>query len=521
MSSSDGPYKSRLFNFFNRQYMRIGDRLKETVRQVGVLVEWSTQIVLYPIYTLIQAGRTVHRQLRSSQHQQHQVLLSPASDHPLKEVITAIQPWIQDYYSQEKALETDIPTVQGLVSQLGTHQLAVITPQQEIIPLFDSAQQEALEKYMIWQLADYYHDKQKYALPVTTTAPVLPPITVQPKLLFPLRLFWQSMAWIEQGKLAKTLNLFQEKTLVSIPSQPVITPPKIIPLLQSLFPETPPLLSVEKLTVLDQQLLHLENEQLYPLYHRIKDSLEPRLEQLHLDPDALKALIRSAFNYFNRIRNTSAHPKLAEPTSHQDWEADYTPRGFTDQPYPTFLESQRTISSIDHQQETLSTPLPRSQKITSENPFSLHLLISAAIDYFFHRQMSPKPLPSSSESLPESKEESFEDPWLVWGELFEEIAPNRPEPMVDRSYLPPLPNYRPPASKSMARKRKKPPSNSEAIIPSDDHSVEHNPDWLDIPATTTGYVKHPLEVLLEWFDSIMLWLEELILSLWQWFTRKE
>lgn len=42
------------------------------------------------------------------------------------------------------------------------------------------------------------------------------------------------------------------------------------------------------------------------------------------------------------------------------------------------------------------------------------------------------------------------------------------------------------------------------------------PDWLDIHATAMGYVKHPLEQLLEWLDRAMLWLEDVSIVFWRW-----
>jgi hypothetical protein len=41
-------------------------------------------------------------------------------------------------------------------------------------------------------------------------------------------------------------------------------------------------------------------------------------------------------------------------------------------------------------------------------------------------------------------------------------------------------------------------------------------DWVDAEATAVGYVKHPLERLLDWFDRLALWIEGAIVKLWQW-----
>jgi hypothetical protein len=41
-------------------------------------------------------------------------------------------------------------------------------------------------------------------------------------------------------------------------------------------------------------------------------------------------------------------------------------------------------------------------------------------------------------------------------------------------------------------------------------------DWIETRATEMGYVKHPLEQLLEWLDRAMLWLEELLMRVFHW-----
>jgi hypothetical protein len=49
--------------------------------------------------------------------------------------------------------------------------------------------------------------------------------------------------------------------------------------------------------------------------------------------------------------------------------------------------------------------------------------------------------------------------------------------------------------------------------------VQPTPDWIEIPATLMGYVKHPLEQILAWLDRVMLWLEETLLKFWQWWQK--
>ena len=55
-------------------------------------------------------------------------------------------------------------------------------------------------------------------------------------------------------------------------------------------------------------------------------------------------------------------------------------------------------------------------------------------------------------------------------------------------------------------------TNSEVSQPT---NIAHTPDWIETEATTMGYIKHPLEQLLAWLDSAMLWLENLLVKIWQ------
>ncbi|NEQ86644.1 MAG: hypothetical protein F6K26_43290 [Moorea sp. SIO2I5] len=57
---------------------------------------------------------------------------------------------------------------------------------------------------------------------------------------------------------------------------------------------------------------------------------------------------------------------------------------------------------------------------------------------------------------------------------------------------------------------------NSAIANYRNHSdVEPNQDWIETKATPEGYVKHPLERVLEWLDITMLWIEELVVKIWR------
>ncbi|NEP49405.1 MAG: hypothetical protein F6K65_11500 [Moorea sp. SIO3C2] len=65
-SPAKGPYRSRLFNFINRQSQRFVDQAQRTIRHLKVAGVWGGQILLYPVYLLVQASLSAGRQISSS-----------------------------------------------------------------------------------------------------------------------------------------------------------------------------------------------------------------------------------------------------------------------------------------------------------------------------------------------------------------------------------------------------------------------------------------------------------------------
>ncbi len=65
-SPAKGPYRSRLFNFINRQSQRFADQVQRTIRHLKVAGVWGGQILLYPVYLLVQASLSAGRQISSS-----------------------------------------------------------------------------------------------------------------------------------------------------------------------------------------------------------------------------------------------------------------------------------------------------------------------------------------------------------------------------------------------------------------------------------------------------------------------
>lgn len=126
------------------------------------------------------------------------------------------------------------------------------------------------------------------------------------------------------------------------------------------------------------------------------------------------------------------------------------------------------------------TTLPVSRET---DPFGIQSLFKAAIDYFFTREETPAIIPMDEEP---------ENVALVLAPPFSSLPANPVNPATEEHLLP------------------KPVHMPEV------REVEYTPDWIETTAYSVGYVKHPLEVVLEWVDKALLWLEKLIVACLGW-----
>jgi len=55
---------------------------------------------------------------------------------------------------------------------------------------------------------------------------------------------------------------------------------------------------------------------------------------------------------------------------------------------------------------------------------------------------------------------------------------------------------------------------------SQETGLEAAPDWIETEARAIGYLKHPLEQILELLDIFILWLEENLKKIWYWLRNR-
>ncbi len=526
MPPSASPYKSRLLSFLNRQSLQWRDRAGSTLRHLKVATEWGIQILIYPVYLAVQTARMAGKKLGQTLEKKplpeisaSQELLAIASDRAIEQVLQLVNPspatesvqisqaiadqpqkiGLESIFARLKPLvprfirERGMPlatiekssqelapvnldspatislqatnsVVGGIASFLETRRLVLVTPANELLDILSPTQEKKLQQRIRLELANYWYER-RLQLASSTTPGLIPSFSVHPiNVLPPVRFFWEVMRWMQTGSIAIAVNLFGESSLVHVKRPETLPIPPAIPV-------------AEILAHLDERLAELETQPFIPV-SRSMQYLRQRLQQLRHSAIALKPA-----------------------------EAD---------------------------------------------PFQIRSLIRAGIDYFFSPQSSNPSLqqPSLTPKTPlkpirEIPQATESDPWLSWEDLFTELGETDMASGVASAEgtmaLPlPTPVYRPPQAKpklsplvtpkpvsAKQGKTRSPfvsptPASSPTVTPSaaPNTFLETDADWLETEAKPVGYVKHPLERILEWLDRLLLWFEEASVSFWNWLRKR-
>ena len=477
--ASPGRYQSRLFNFLNRQALRLTDQVERAARHIKVAAVWGAQILLYPIYLLVEGSLSVGRQLTTKAEtgwprlkeftdKEHQELAKTQSvvDTPIQRVLSEVntlqlpelstlvvlQPGSlvstphQEFIEHkpvtqkgeltastgevvphenvsEKALSAQQTTskgnvIQGVASLLATRSLVLVTVENQILDILTPQQQQKLAAKIRWEVADLLHQRRLgQSLQLKKATPRLSTLD-RPIVFLPVRLFWKAMAWVQTSPIAIAANLFQEATLVGdeLPVSDQILVPS--PVLEPL-PQLPASNNSVIANSIGQQkaIAFLD----HAIAHLESYPLVPGKETLIVLRDSL----RDKWNSSLLAKGSSRNPENSLATS----------------PSPNKIQTfiQNLIPSSESSIPTTESPQRHSLQIQA--------LIYAAIDYFFGRRGSSLPGTDTqdyAQTLANSQEkvhplsghyssclplaqslENFEladagepDPWLSWSDLF-------------------------------------------------------------------------------------------------------
>lgn len=534
MSSYAGRYRSRLFNFLSQQTSRWGDKGDRALRHIKVGAIWGTQILLYPVYLIFQAARLVGKQIQQAIRQNIDPAAKnlPPSDSPVLRVLemAVASPPSAELSEDDDRVEVTKPqqVIQGIASELETHNLVLVTTENQIADIFDRTQQHELEKLISLEISDYLHHQlvAKETHPKLTNR--LPFLDDRPQLLPPLRFFRKAMAWVQTSPVATLVNLFQEEAV-----------------LLNLEVKTKYLKQRSQALKSRSDRLNFKSEELKSKNHL---SAIGTGESAENQPPSLIVKLDSAIAELE-TGNLAVVVKVTDSLAHRSQE---------------FLQIVKSrfadVSPVAYSQPKADNSALIARDDSPANIFTMQALIKGAIEYFFGKDGNNKLAspPQTAISVVSEVASEEENPWLTESVLFGEpvVIKIRPRKSIKKeepedrkvtlpaknsaytAYLPPTNNIDTNNSKS-AQKNKKADRNYPATQPKNKTSRSPNvpvqnaisntsvdsdrdnfyyydsqEDSIEVKAKPAGYVKHPLEQILQWLDSAMLWLEELIVKIW-------
>ncbi|MBW4674316.1 MAG: hypothetical protein KME52_09930 [Desmonostoc geniculatum HA4340-LM1] len=538
-SGSSGRYQSRLFNFVHQQSRRLTQQWEYTFRHLQVATKWGVELLLYPVYLLLQPSESDAKTLHTKEPQSRLNLPSNDTDFqpeidlsvdtPIENVLETVyylssqeaiatpeqtsqpfNPWgFLGFFRQksipknstnntniihsstitensaasikssqpENVLKRHLAVVRGIATNLLNRNLVLVTAENEILDILTPQQQAKLEDRIISEVANYWQ-------------------------------YWR----LAEAKKEKELLPKIDSLLAKLTGKDTVR----IPILPQGISNN--LVDSSKLfTFLDVAIAKVESNTLIPVQRRSQEIVQTAQTQLNI--------------FIYGKEQLTAKGEIAVK--------------------PDNLET---------------------------HTLNFQVLIEAALNYFFgvgtrktlestiadeqsSRVLFHRPKKALSESRELQNQDLTDDPWLAWGDLFgdTETLADKPTTLSENT-TPALASslsaglswpknwtLQQPKVKSGLVQRKKTtrhlasiPKTSakvtsvkqtEGIISqynSENHKgeifqqqfyqnteVEAQPDWIETKVTTTGYEKHPLEKVLEWLDFVMLWLEDMFVKTFQ------
>jgi hypothetical protein len=459
-SGPSGRYQSRLFNFLHKRSRRFAEQWNNSLRNLQVTTQWNVEAFIYSLFQLFQPTLEVGRELQGSEPQGRRNL--PPNDTDSLRSTTA-------------SVDTPINRV-----------LEIVSNPPDLVKN-NSGTKSSPNQYIsgsdIQGIATELSSKQLVLVTAENEIiDVLPPQQqekLQNQIAEEISNYWHSQNLLKLQKERELLpeinRLLTKLTNGQVPTEETVTDATS---------------STYVLELVDAAVAKLESNAVNPLSRAI-ESLKQRSQEV----------IQAAQTQLNIF----VYGKEELAGRGQIVLADDTPK----------------------------TPVD-----------SLKAVVGAVFNFLFGEhptnssQTTGKRLPqnqASSQNRDLPNQDTGVDDWLTWSDLFGNSP--RLKPDSGKSLSSNLVNsyqkflrqpgseivQRPKPSGNIASKNK---TESRIVQPESQNrkgnitqqrrqssQVEAQRDWIETEATPLGYEQHPLELLLEWLDRAMLWLEEILVKI--------
>jgi hypothetical protein len=422
----------------------------------------------------------------------------PATDSP---IATEAAPALAQ---QTKVGGANSAAIRGFATLLATQTLVLVTGQNQIANILTPQQQLFLEQQISTEVEDYWRIRRQ-------AAPANAPVDREGNLGAPARLFASAIAWIQTNPIAVALSRFGQSGLVWQQRHPEAQQTAAQENSQSPNPPIPA-------AFLNPQSpkSYMGVEIIHPL-PRLAKKWEPPIKIQNLLPAGALAVVEGTVT----VMAAFSLPAVSAITA-----------AVAEGSYELLQRAQKPFIALVSDSPAHSKP-PQLGETASEN--SMLALIRSAINHFFGErgeQLSGKAADAPASQL-SSGGDAEADIWLTESDIFGQQAPAgavSAAPVSGSQGVPagrgagnPVGRYWQSVRKflpSSAQDAGAPvgyaPAETETLQTPQQTGVKHSPDWIEAEVTWKEYIKHPLEVLLEWLDRALLWLEETAVKIWQW-----
>ncbi len=577
-NSTNGRFKSKALSFVFSKTLRWMDECEIAIRRAKIAVQWGAQMALHPIYALFQTSRFVGRQLQGAPHHAVKLLLfgtsSPEADVPIQKVVhlleelaiavPAIAPSTQTASeaislashsqvfipeaeklnpfapnqsvsfwqrlrngfetlrqgllvrrpSAESAIAAN-PTstalklhklgfltsadshaseinasrlkIQGVASRLNSRHLVLVVPGNQILDILTPTQQHQLQARITWEIADYGHRRKRELHRKQQVLGIT-------KLVFGDRNSHQRAL---------------PKALRALPGQIATLPSRLQNIPRQIWSQSAHLLQALPSPVRERVSSGLF---LQPTWNTLKQ-LPSRFSGLFLLPSRESSDIprlpgTHALPTFGLMLDFGLLRFIAERSRLRQLLKLQEPSWLT-------LRDLGGESSTDESQESRLDSIAASSP--NESPRSPWNRFFPSLKQFFRQLLQPlrQIWPLVRRQNPILPAVASGQP-SAGGRLVQ-----RPQKGVSlRQALAGVEGFLTGSGSPAARA-----GLSSRAVPvvvattPEGYEIEFNPNWIEVEATAVGYVKHPLEQILEWIDQVFFWIERTAIAVWDWWVQ--
>ena len=466
----------------------------------------------------------------------------------------------------ENSLTNTQLKVEGIASFIPARTLVLIGHKNQILDILTPEQQELLEGRITWEVANGGPERREIAQKELKFNFDLESAAKKSQLP-PVRRFWELMVWLQTSPVALKRNQFGESIFAvkkAIDRNLILVQKAIAPIDTAKIPQP----SIAAWNSLDQNTLKLEthfnskldrspmplsfvtlldraavNLEEFTLPPSAKTTAEPTpqfkvkintsVPQTNLDLSARNILEKYARNIEQVIwssvdqllgKETAASDKTEKSVAIQYYlkqqqsqeDTENIPK--VDRPWLNWQDlfgeaaPEQLIAGSSEPEEAQVSPKvkPQIEELTgsiavstSPYPQALHQMLGQLKQSLLATNSQNKPQPASNLAITQKNSSAL---------AAESIPGPAPETQVPKNTNPnSRQNSQTPAAITAQTSRYTVTQQKNQTTDAPDET-----EYLETAAESMGYIKHPLEQVLEWLDAVMLRLEKIVEQLWNW-----